>query len=236
MIYSFCPSCGTSRVPEALHCVECGAPLRESEWRRHADAEPITPGNFFQGIVEALERISIGDFFRTLNTAVVLLLHPLDYPRLERDGRIGHPFRMLITATFTGALKLAIDPVYGPLMQRLDAGSNIADTLVQIILYLSLAAFFGYLALIAALAAHRLLRLRAERGLYTRAMLAVFVSFSFLFDMLAPLWEPLVVMGYLPWGSVDLFRGLLVLIYAVVIYRGVVRDDEVGEVAAERAG
>jgi hypothetical protein len=224
--YNFCPACGAPPPHGANYCPACGAALHDTESIELRDDAPVTLTTFFPRLLDAFEHVAIRDFFRTLAAVKLLALHPFDYDSLRRQGKLPPLFTMLLMATFAGTFKLYNDPVYGPLMAKLDFGNDVAQTLVTILTYMVLSSFFGIWALLTARLVHIVLRLPIERDLFVRAMMTVFILFAFLIDILSPFWNIPVQRGVIFWGYYDLVKTVLTLIYGYLVYRGLRYESE----------
>ena len=221
--YNFCPRCGKTWQPDADYCLSCGqarldVALPETDY---LSEKPITFINFFPRLFSAIENVSLRDFFLMITTARILIIHPFQYLQKKREGHIVPVFTSIMMATFAGTFKCFQDPVYGPLLHRLDMNNAVAESIMQFSLYVILASFFGLFAFVLAKIGYRLFRVTVvPEDEFVRSMLVLFNVFSFLADAASPFWMILVNNGTLPWGSVDVTRGFIILIYTYIITMG----------------
>jgi uncharacterized protein (DUF983 family) len=224
--YNFCPKCGKGWPDNANYCAACGHTKIETEILEtdYLSATPITFINFFPRLFSAVENVSLRDFFMMFSTARLLVTKPFSYLTSQAEGKIVPVFTSIMMATFAGTFKCFQDPVYGPMLHKLDMDNEISETIVQFALYLVLASLFGLFAFILAKIGYRLFNLTAvAEDVFIRAMLVLFNVFSFVFDSASPVWMHFVYQGSIPWGLIDLLRGALILAFVPIIYSGLKR-------------
>ncbi len=221
--YNYCPRCGKGWQPGADYCQGCGharvdVAVPETDY---LSERPITFINFFPRLFSAIEHVSLRDFFLMISTARILITQPFQYLQKRREGLIVPVFTSIMMATFAGTFKCFQDPVYGPLLHKLDMSNEVAESIMQFVLYVVLASFFGLFAFVLSKIGYRVLRITSVReDVFVRAMLVLFNVFSFIADAASPFWMILIDNGTLPWGSVDVFRGVVILIYAFILFQG----------------
>jgi hypothetical protein len=221
--YKFCPKCGKEWLAGANYCAACGHTRIEKEILEsdYLSTTPITFLNFFPRLFSALENVALRDFFLMFTTARVIITQPFSFWQKTLEGNVVPVFTSTMMATFAGTFKCFQDPVFGPLLHRLDMNNAISETIVQFVLYLALASCFGLFAFIAAKVGYRLFQLKAvPEDVFVRAMLVLFNVFSFLFDSASPVWMHFVYEGTLPWGAMDILRSVLILIFVPILYSG----------------
>jgi hypothetical protein len=209
--YNFCPKCGKGWPDNANYCAACGHTKIETEILEtdYLSPTPITFINFFP---------------RLFSTARLLVTKPFSYLTSQAEGKIVPVFTSIMMATFAGTFKCFQDPVYGPMLHRLDMDNEISETIVQFVLYLVLASLFGLFAFVLAKIGYRLFNLTAvAEDVFVRAMLVLFNVFSFVFDSASPVWMHFVYQGSIPWGLIDILRGALILAFVPIIYSGLKR-------------
>jgi hypothetical protein len=224
--YNYCPKCGKEWLKDANYCAACGHTKIENEISEtdYLSPTPITFLNFFPRLFSALESVSLRDLFLMFSTARILISQPFAFLKKQAQGKVVPVFTSTMMATFAGVFKCFQDPVYGPLLHRLDMSNQISETIVQFVLYIVLASLFGLFAFILAKAGYRMFNFSAvSEDVFVRTMLILFNVFSFVFDSASPVWMHFVYEGQLPWGLVDVVRGVLILIFVPIIYAGLKR-------------
>ncbi|MES2765070.1 MAG: zinc ribbon domain-containing protein [Bacteroidota bacterium] len=220
---NFCPFCGTQRVPEANYCARCGTDL-ESVLNEPEENLKITIGEFFPRLVDALEDVSIANLLKTISTAKNILLYPFRYAVYLREGKLAPLFTILVMATFAGAFKLFLHPFTKPLMEKLDMGNDVGNAMLQFVLYVFLATFFGYLAVVVARIIHSVLKLRVERTRFVYAMVSVFSILSFAADVVSPFWIAAIENGSVTWWQTEITRASITTIYCFLTYQSLRRE------------
>jgi hypothetical protein len=226
--YNYCPRCGKTWQPEADYCLSCGHARAETELPEsdYLSEKPITFVNFFPRLFSAIENVSLRDLFLMLTTFRVLLTQPFQYLHKRKEGKVVSVFTSMMMATFCGVFKCFQDPVYGPILHRLDMSNAVAESIMQFILYVILASFFGLSAFIISKIGYRFFQVKSvKEDVFVRAMLVLFNVFSFIADAASPFWMILVKNGTIPWGSVDLGRGVLILIYAYILFYALKKQE-----------
>lgn len=156
-----------------------------------------------------------------LVTFRILLIQPFQFLLKKREGKVVPVFTSIMMATFCGVFKCFQDPVYGPLLHRLDMSNGLAESIMQFVLYVVLASFFGLFAFGLSKLGYRVFGITSvSEDVFVRAMLVLFNVFSFVADAASPFWMILVYNGTIPWGSVDIARGVIILIYAYILFQG----------------
>jgi hypothetical protein len=227
--YNYCPKCGKEWLNDANYCAACGHTKIENEISEtdYLSPTPITFLNFFPRLFSALESVSLRDFFMMFSTARILISQPFSFLQKQTEGKIVPVFTSTMMATFAGTFKCFQDPVYGPLLHQLDMTNAISETIVQFVLYIMLASFFGLFAFVLAKVGYRIFNFSAvSEDVFIRAMLILYNVFSIVSDSASPIWMHFVYEGQLPWGLIDVLRGVLILAFVPIIYAGLKRSTQ----------
>lgn len=188
------------------------------------NTEPLIFRTLLPKTLMALIRLSWCNLRQALNTMLLILTRPLQYPFFYRAGTFSTPYTMLALVLVSAIIKFSFDPNATSVMKLLGFSSSVISMLFPVVVVGS--------AVVTVIGAyyiprfwHWALTIPIEQSYFIEAMILTFASVSVLIDCTSPSWLPMVESGAIPVYVPDTVKTIIVTVYSWLVGKGIVQHQ-----------